>query len=359
MCKNLKCITDSNILVSIIVPVYNVEDNIERCIKSIINQSLSNIEIIIINDGSTDCSKNIIQRLSRLDTRIKFIDKKNTGVSDTRNIGIEKSRGKYIIFIDSDDYIDKYMVEKLYNDVENNKLDMSICKYVCINKNFKKDEIWPINFQKNNIKKEFISMIIGPKNEREFNQERWIMGSASRCIYSRFILIKHNIRFNCNLSYAEDLIFNLNYLSVINNVGMIDESLYFYDITEDSLSKKYRSDLLESCKLMIDNIKLINEKNSIIDNFESRIAFLYFRYSITCIRNIMNDLSKLQLKDYIYIKKILNNEELHKSLELIDMRKLNKKYKLFYIIFKYKLNIIVVINLYLNKIKSRRKFKNN
>ncbi|HFU4398034.1 TPA: glycosyltransferase family 2 protein, partial [Streptococcus suis] len=109
----------------IIVPVYNAEKTIERCILSILEQSYTNFELILINDGSTDSSLFTIKNFI-VDTRVKIIDKQNEGASQTRNRGIREAKGEYLLFIDSDDYIDNDYVQRLYEEIENSKLDMVI-----------------------------------------------------------------------------------------------------------------------------------------------------------------------------------------------------------------------------------------
>ena len=116
--------------VSVIVPVYNCENYLERCMNSLINQSLEDIEIIAVNDGSTDGSLDILTRYQQLDNRIKIIDKENTGVSDSRNKGIETSTGKYIAFVDSDDWVDLHMLEDMYIKAEDTNSEVVICSYM-------------------------------------------------------------------------------------------------------------------------------------------------------------------------------------------------------------------------------------
>jgi len=116
-------------LISIIVPVYNVEKYLESCLESIINQTYKNLEIILVDDGSTDESGNICDKYANKDKRIKVIHKKNGGLSDARNIGIKESTGKYLTFVDSDDYIVNDYVEYLFNLIKKYKTNMSICTY--------------------------------------------------------------------------------------------------------------------------------------------------------------------------------------------------------------------------------------
>lgn len=115
-----------NKLISIVVPIYNMEKYLDKCINSIINQTYKNIEIILVDDGSTDKSSKIINKYKKLDKRIKAYYKKNGGLSDARNYGIDKATGEYIGFIDSDDYIEKNMYETLYNNIIKYNADISV-----------------------------------------------------------------------------------------------------------------------------------------------------------------------------------------------------------------------------------------
>lgn len=139
-----------NELISVIVPIYKVENYLEKCVNSIINQTYKNLEIILVDDGSPDNCPKICDDLSKKDKRIKVIHKKNGGLSDARNAGIEVAKGKYLSFIDSDDYIDSDMLEYLLTELKNNNADVSICgKYV----NYENG-----NEEKNNDSKEKVVM---------------------------------------------------------------------------------------------------------------------------------------------------------------------------------------------------------
>ena len=116
-------------LISIIIPVFNMEDKLNKCIQSVINQTYDNLEIILVNDGSKDNSLKICENYKNIDNRIKLISINNNGVSNARNIGIKNATGKYIGFVDSDDYIDNDMFETLYNNIKDNNADLSIIGY--------------------------------------------------------------------------------------------------------------------------------------------------------------------------------------------------------------------------------------
>ena len=118
-----------NDLISVVVPVYNVEKYLKKSIESIINQTYKNLEIIIIDDGSSDDSYNVCKKYKEIDSRIILIHTENKGVSHARNLGLSKANGKYLIFIDSDDYIEDNMIEILYTNLKKTKSDLSICMY--------------------------------------------------------------------------------------------------------------------------------------------------------------------------------------------------------------------------------------
>ena len=125
-----------NDLISIIVPVYNVSDYQKECIESIIRQTYTNLEILLINVGSTDTSGQICDSYANKDKRIKVIHQANQGLSISRNNGIKLSKGKYLSFVDSDDIIDEKMIEILHKEIINNNCDISICKFQIFHNNY-------------------------------------------------------------------------------------------------------------------------------------------------------------------------------------------------------------------------------
>lgn len=116
-------------LISVVVPVYNVQDCLDECLESIVSQTYKNLEIIVIDDGSTDLSSKKCDEWSKKDSRIKVIHQENKGLAETRNVGISKSTGKYISFVDSDDFIDSKMIEILYKTLVKTNSQISVCKF--------------------------------------------------------------------------------------------------------------------------------------------------------------------------------------------------------------------------------------
>ncbi len=122
-------------LISVIIPVYNIEKYIAQCIESVQKQTYQNIEILVVNDGSPDRSAEIAEQYAINDKRIHIINKVNGGLSDARNIGIEQAKGKYIILVDGDDYVDSYMIEKMYNAMQESDSDLCICSVNVVDEN--------------------------------------------------------------------------------------------------------------------------------------------------------------------------------------------------------------------------------
>ena len=203
--------------VSIIVPVYNTAKYLSMCIESLINQTLKDIEIILINDGSTDNSESIIKKYK--DKRIKYISQKNEGIGKTRNLGIEKTNGEYLAFIDSDDYIEPNFCEVMYNKAIKDECDIVICDYYK-DINERLEEVKFASFKDTNLKEnpEIINLInLGPCNK----------------IYKKDLFKNQKNRFVENLKY-EDAPFVCRLLLSAKKIGKIDECLAHYVIHEKS-----------------------------------------------------------------------------------------------------------------------------
>lgn len=203
-------------LVSVIVPVYNVENYISKCIQSIINQSYKNLEIILIDDGSTDNSNLICRNFSKKDKRVKIFCTNNYGLSHARNFGIAHSHGDYIIFIDSDDYINKDMINTLMNKSDN--ADLVICNYqrisntkeVVQSKKNKKNEIW-------NFKQFWYEYYYGGLSE--------FCGVAWNKLYKKKLF--ENIRYPFGKIHEDEYVI-CPITSYCNEIKVINDSLYYY-----------------------------------------------------------------------------------------------------------------------------------
>ena len=203
--------------ISIIVPIYNAEKYLNKCIDSIINQSKKELEIILINDGSTDNSENIIKKYD--DKRIKYFKNKNQGIGKTRNFGIEKVTGKYLMFLDSDDFLELNACEKMFEKAEKDKLDIVICDYYRYFDNGNKEEVKLPNFKNSSLKDntDIICEHLSP----------WAK------IYRTDLIKNNNIKFVENLKY-EDAPFVIEALDCAKKIGKVNLPLNYYVIHEKS-----------------------------------------------------------------------------------------------------------------------------
>lgn len=295
-------------LVSIIIPVYNSEKYLSKCLNSVIYQTYSNLEIIVINDGSTDNSESIVKEYLNNDDRIKYFENVNHGVSYTRNYGLSVATGKYITFLDSDDTIEENFIEKMLFCYKNNDVQLVVCDYT----NRKKKS-------KNMTKSEtLISMMNGKE----------IMGYCWNKMYLNEIIKKHEIKFNENIYVCEDFLFNVKYFSYIRNSFYLTEHLYNYVIHSDSaLTKKMDAKWLtniEAFSLSLDEIKL---------NYDVDIIGKYINFFF--LQNI-NALMKIKLNNFddkYYLEIIKWNIKNYKKEALKLKNIINLKSVLYYYFF--------------------------
>lgn len=329
-------------LVSIIVPMYNSEKYIVRCIDSLLEQSYENIEIIVVDDGSSDNSVEIIKKYN--DNRINIYQKRNEGVSATRNLGIEKSNGDFLLFVDSDDYVSKDIVKVMLDKV-NSENSMILCN----NK-----EIWGnriekrILFTDENIELNKIDILRAISSGKA--------GLVCSKLVSNRVIKENNIMFDESLKVGEDQLFFLNVAQYTEQFKYVNKSLYFYDRTnENSSTIKYQNKLYDNFSYLqkevikvFNNNKLnSNEDIELLNNKEITIVW-------TCINNEVNGIRKLGIKNTINnIVGILNSTQ-------GNIRKIDNKDKIGNLICKsvnskYKniiaLKLIIIINLFNLKIR--------
>ncbi len=226
-------------VVSIIVPIYNGEKTLTRCVKSISEQKFTEYELLLINDGSTDKSLEICRELEKNNKRIRIIDKENEGVSATRNFGIKEARGRYIQFIDCDDYVTNDYLDCLVQIMEKEQSDLVIAGYTR-HKNGKvtKRVPQPMIFENlNAFSVEFFNL---------YNQ--WFLNTPWNKLYRKEKIVN---KFPLSMSLGEDLLFNLQYLGCCEKIIVIDHAGYQYCIeNENSLAIQYRRDKFENSMLL-------------------------------------------------------------------------------------------------------------
>lgn len=295
-----------NKLISVIIPVFNVEKYLERCIKSIINQTYKNLEILLINDGSTDKSIEICNRYLEIDNRIVLLNKENGGLSSARNLGIDKAKGEYISFVDSDDFIHELMYETLVSNLEKNDCDISIIESFDVIED--KDFIFELKNTNNSI--------VYSKEEAIANYLDGNFIPAWGKLYRKELF--ESIRFPIGILNEDEAIMIRVFDSCTRNIVYQDIKLYFY------LRRKSGS-ITSTKKNLKNNIDWINNSYSnliyIKNNYPKLIRKGEARYynSIVAMLIRLVDLNSIEFNSEIYkYKRLLrvNNNKILRNSEV-------------------------------------------
>lgn len=262
--------------VSIIIPIYKIpEIDLKKCIESCRRQTLKEIEIILVDDGSPDNCGNICDEYAKKDDRIKVIHKKNEGVSSARNLGILKARGKYIGFVDADDWIEKDFYEKMIEFGEKNQLDIVISGFV-------KDKDNRILEVLKRDKKRVFNSLGALKNLLARKIYDW---SPWDKIYRKDIIKKYNIFFDLNVNMGEDLDFIWKLFNKTNNIGYISLNKYHYCYRENSaVTNKNPKKKISSISVMK---KILDEVKNRNDDLYKRMQELYLKELASCCRDML------------------------------------------------------------------------
>ena len=337
----------NNPKISVIVPVYNVEKYLSRCMDSLLNQTLKNIEIILVNDESPDNCPALCDEYARQDSRIKVIHKKNGGLGYARNSGIEIAVGEYVAFVDSDDFIDLTMYEKLYNTAKKYNLDVAFCGLkrvrhdnLAIVSHFKQVDKFKVFETKEQIK-QIILGITGA--EVNYSRDREYAISACCAIYSGAIIRENTIRFYSEREFvSEDLIFQLDYLPKANRVAYFPDMFYFYRCNPESLTSRFKIGRFEQEKILF---KEIRRKLSLLyntDDFSIRVDRNFISYARNAVfKGTPQGISKDDVKKEII--RICSDQELQKVLMSFPYHKLPIKQAVLVFLIKYKLINLILI----------------
>lgn len=252
-----------NYKVSIIIAAYNIEKYIYKCIESIKNQTMKEIEIIVVNDGSDDDTLNIIKSLAIHDKRIKIIDKKNGGLIEARKSGLNIAKGEYVLFVDGDDWLELDALEKLYKNAIENNLDILIYNaYLSYDNRKEKFNVFSKDLS-GDILKDLLLCEISP------------------CIWSKLIKLEYiknnNIEFVSNISYAEDLATTASLFMHNPNIGYINDHLYNYYQRENSITKIITDKVLEIYEAM-KFIKRKMQENMLYNEYRLQYEYLVYMH---------------------------------------------------------------------------------
>lgn len=344
-----------NIKISVIVPVYNVEKYISECIESLINQTFKDIEIILINDGSTDRTGEICRKYSEDDNRILLIDKENEGLSIARNTGLSMAKGEYIAFVDSDDFIDHNMLEIMYDKAIETKADIIKCNARILrgpskHNRLKETEVYSKLLEKVDFIEEIVKkdIVIG-------NNSMVAWGN----LYKKDIIESNKLKF-VKIIGLEDYLFNMQYFKYVERYCLISNRLYNYRVLNNSLSRTFNPNIFNDLLFVENERQIFFEELNMSDKENEILASKWLLKYIDSIIYLMhlykNKLSKNEKYEYIYnivtnhivrnnIRKLKDNNRMNLLEKLIDREKISEiiilysiKSKIYKIVnyFKYK-----------------------
>lgn len=278
--------------ISVIVPVYNVGKYIANCLNSLVNQTKKEIEIIAINDGSTDNSLNILnQYAKKYPNLIKVISQANKGMSVARNVGIQNATGKYIAFVDSDDEIELDLLERFWKKIIEYPYDIVTCNVKCIYPNKTNNILSGLDFCTEKLSK-------AEKNKLFLN----IYVALCNKIYKRELFNDTNLLFEPNI-WFEDVLFFHKLIPNLKSIAFINYSGYKYYQRENSITYTY-SDRLFNINLVMEKILLYYKASNIFEEYKDELEYMYIRYMFaTYIKRLAKTKDRKKFKDGIKIAK--------------------------------------------------------
>lgn len=322
---------DEKPLISIIVPIYNVENYLRNCVDSIINQTYQNLEIILIDDGSTDNSGHICDEYVQKDNRIVVIHQKNSGVSVARNVGIHKASGEWICFIDSDDWIEKEFIEILLENANQYHSDVAFCGYHKIYEE-KKEKINSDGEIKKYSSNEFLVKVLNVQTSYGFVHMKLIKKS-----------VLDGILFDKNLIVAEDALLNIKLCENASSFLLIPQALYNYRINPNSVVRRFDTNYDQKyLNAMIAIRGYLEEKYSgnkeIEQNFYNFVIYHVMLIAVNYCFHPKNADNHLKL-----LKKVCNEEIFKEAIRKSNYNELSITRKITLFTIKHKLYLLTAL----------------
>lgn len=320
-------------LVSIVVPIYNVEKFLTKCVNSIVNQTYKNLEIILVDDGSPDNCPKMCDEWAGKDSRIKVVHKKNEGLGFARNTGIDNANGKYIMFFDSDDYIDVTLVEKCIAAKNENDADLVWFSMSDVNEDgevLSSSESNTTTFYSDNDK-------VIDKLLPELMSHDYRLGTPSNFAFSAWsgmfsmdIIRKHNLKFPSEREIiSEDTYFLLQYFNFADRVVTLDEILYFHYINTASLTTTYRPDRQQKINYFFKVTCELIENTGLSEEIRIRLCMLYHSFTLAALKMIFaSSLSSGEKNKKS--KEILKDDIMQVSISPSVLMREKKSVRLFY-----------------------------
>ncbi len=306
--------------VSVIIPIYKVEKYLSRCLDSVVNQTLDDIEIVLVDDGSPDSCPEICDRYAKKDSRIKVIHKKNEGLGYARNSGMLIATGEYIAFLDSDDYVSKDMYEKVYSELKRTDADCCVTGYVV--KKDSGDEIHKENplgtavYESDDIITKVLAGMLGSKPDQARDTD--VGMSVWKCVYRKELLQDKGILFPSERELiSEDIIFQIRVLPQVKRVCTLSEVMYYYceNANSQSLTKTYSKDKFDRYKKLY-NVELeMLSKIKFCEETRLRATRMFLGNTRVCIKQICQSTENSKQEKKTLLQEICDDKEIQDVLK--------------------------------------------
>lgn len=341
-------------LISVVLPIFNVEKYLDRCVESIVNQTYQNLEIILVDDGSTDRCPLICDSWAKKDKRIKVIHKKNAGLGYARNSGLENALGEYIFFFDSDDYVKKDTIEKVYYTAKKHNCDMVIFGHYDVNVEGHIKKVYKPNTEKNVYRDSEVQEILlpdlvsaDPKTGKSTNL--WL--SACFCMYSMKLISEAKWKFVSERDIISEDVYSLLLLyKHIKCVAIIPDAFYYYCENNSSLTHTFNPNRYMSIKHFYNASKEVCDKLEYNNNVKMRLMEPFISNTIAAMKMVVTSDQNIKEKKQ-NLKNIINDVTLQNVVENLLQVKQKRKRKIFLYFIKNKMILFCYLLL---KISVRR-----
>lgn len=327
--------------VSIVVPVYNVESTIKKCVDSILNQTYQPYEIILVDDGSTDSSGQICDELVRNNKIVKVIHKENAGLGYARNTGIENASGDSIIFLDSDDYFDQKLIENLVTNIVDPR-DTVVSGYIRVDESGR--ELFRYKYKEKEylddaVKTDFLCRMMGSLP----NKKDAIDMGATHVLYSLPIILENGVRFPSErVLISEDIIFNIHYYQYAKRVSLIESTDYYYVVYDNSLTHKYREDRFDKYVYLFEEESKLLKKYQLYDIASIRLKKTFFNTVKMSLEQEKRKISGKTFRERKHtVEQICNSTILQEIIQTYPIKSLGFSQRVFLYLLKFKLKLVL------------------
>ncbi|MFJ5964518.1 glycosyltransferase family 2 protein [Bacillus sp. NPDC093026] len=314
--------------ISLLVAVYNTSQYVEKCLQSIAEQSFSDIEVILVNDGSTDHSGEMIEAFAERDARFRVIHQSNQGLGAVRNRGIEEAKGTYIAFIDSDDTLAPHYCEAFYQKAEMTGADLVVSEYY-------------IQFEQS--RRTLSTDLLQYQTEKKTNLmdallHGKITGFSWNKLYRRDFMQKHNIRFPLRdeLEHIEDQYVTLRCFYLSNVIAFVHAPLYYYRVHLSSIVQRYQKQYFQHGRTFYDVQRLFLKTYEDLAPYEKALDFFIVNHTLHCMLNEWKSQNSLSFQQRLdHIREMVTNESFQHAVKQVETSKLTMRKRMILFFAKY------------------------